>query len=613
MSINTYARSALPLARIVGQLAVFPAVLVPIWLIGLSASSTLGIAPGGAALLGLISVFLIKFYSRSLQKGSIIADIASRLATNCWIIVSVSSFFLAIQIACWLWVTDFSPTLYAITSVYNHLSSHYVLHLSSDISFATRVALIAFLALVIFFGPILSTRALRLSRSISTVLDISTTILIAVLLFSFYGGVPGGLNAATIVLRTKQNEISELYGRAISEASHQILSRAITQIAKDDAILSAPPAPISGAPPPTGPGSGGPGPKPSPPDGGPNTGGPQPASPELNDWDGEVYTAIVKQDAKRTQDTVTEIKKSAENKLGQDAPKASDQSVPKELFSKITASSASDLPTTIYSVQQKDTVAPDIKAAQELVDIALDAKDFPDVINAAIEHLRVETISGKACEELIGVMGDGILQDALRAAASNVVGDLIRGLSAGVSRSDSVQSYASAFLNSTAGQKLKSALGSFRDYRFLVTARLKAYRQGVNDPIVATAEQAAVGDVEQLISKAAVYPKVDPFSPSVFDSDSARTKSDAITDDLVTKIAEASRNNASVAKEFVKIKEMADAASTPRSKTGTLKSLLSLAQSTGIAQSDVVLCSCVGPTGPLYSFYTTKALCSGRC
>jgi hypothetical protein len=617
VAIVAYARSALPLARTVGKLALFPAVLLPIWLIGLSAFSTIGITPGGAVVLAAASVLFIRFYSRSLEEGSIVADIASKLETNCWIIFGVSVVFLVVQIATWLWVRQFSPTLYAITNAYNHLSSDYLLHLSSHVSFATRIALIIALALVIVFGPILSTRAVRVSRLISRGLDIFSMFLIASLLFSFYGEIPGGLNAARVVLRKEQNEISELYGRAVSQASQQILARAINQVANDDPTLSHPPNPALSTPPPATPGPGdgppGPEPKPSPRGGGPDADAPPQATPELNDWDREVYRSVIDQDAKRTEDTARDIRQNAKSKAAANAREPNGQPVPEKLSPKITASSASGLTTKIYTFHETNTLPPDINAAQELASVALDATDFPDVIKPAIDQLGVQTISGKAGEELVGVMGDEIFQDALRTLASNFVGDLIAGVSAKVSGSEMLRSYASTFLDSAAGQKLRSAVQGFRGYGVAVTQRLRAYRQSGNDPIVAAAEQSTVHEMQDLIAKAAVYPKSDSFSSNDWFSSSARTKSESMSRDLVAELAKASQTDASVAKKLSKIKDSAHLASRPKDKAAVLSGLLSLARASGFAASNVVLCSCVGPQGPVYSFYTTREMCNGPC
>jgi len=94
-------------------------------------------------------------------------------------------------------------------------------------------------------APLLSIRAVRISRSVSKTLDRITWCVITALLFVFFGDAPAGVNAATVVLRNEQNEIDALYRQARDDAAAKIVARSIYVAIKADETLSRGARPIA--------------------------------------------------------------------------------------------------------------------------------------------------------------------------------------------------------------------------------------------------------------------------------------------------------------------------------------------------------------------------------
>ena len=107
--------------RAATQLAIIPAVLVPVWLLGISAFSTIGLLPAGATALALVSWVFLRNYASISKNTELSREIASKLASNFLIVSAVSLLFLVFQIIVWLFATQFSPTLGTIIFMINHL------------------------------------------------------------------------------------------------------------------------------------------------------------------------------------------------------------------------------------------------------------------------------------------------------------------------------------------------------------------------------------------------------------------------------------------------------------------------------------------------------------
>jgi hypothetical protein len=153
--------------RAATQLAIIPAVLVPVWLLGISAFSTIGLLPAGATALALVSWVFLRNYASISKNTELSREIASKLASNFLIVSAVSLLFLVFQIIVWLFATQFSPTLGTIIFMINHLPAETIIHVSESGTLITRITLIAALIIVSLLAPLLSIRAVRISRSVS--------------------------------------------------------------------------------------------------------------------------------------------------------------------------------------------------------------------------------------------------------------------------------------------------------------------------------------------------------------------------------------------------------------------------------------------------------------
>ena len=593
--------------RAATQLAIIPAVLVPVWLLGISAFSTIGLLPAGATALALVSWVFLRNYASISKNTELSREIASKLASNFLIVSAVSLLFLVFQIIVWLFATQFSPTLGTIIFMINHLPAETIIHVSESGTLITRITLIAALIIVSLLAPLLSIRAVRISRSVSKTLDRITWCVITALLFVFFGDSPAGVNAATVVLRKEQNEIDALYRQARDDAAAKIVARSIYVAIKADETLSRGARPI--AVPQIGPAR---------PPGSPAAAtetGPRPASGggtgaghanadaeekpiELNAWDKQLFDRIVDADDKSTSRTARDITIPSHNR-------AQPESIPPKASTEKLTTFSRDITRVVEPSDLPKAIAP----LRELSSIALDAIELPNVITPAVTRLANTTVSGRAAEQMVSLISDAIFQDALRSAASELVGDFLEGAIQSAGLNNAINRYAEKFLSSGAGQRLTSTLEWFKGYGAEISKRVVAFRAGGSDEIVELAAKSNIEQFQRMISELATFREEAPTSLRESSAETER--------ELVAKAGALARENSTFAEQVGRIKQRVATASSSSDKLAAQQALLALVQAQGRVSANVVLCRCVNRrTGAVvYSFFAPQTLCisGSRC
>jgi len=593
--------------RAATQLAIIPAVLVPVWLLGISAFSAIGLLPAGATALALASWVFLRHYASISKNTELRREIASKLASNFLIVFAVSLIFLLFQIIVWLFANQYSPTLGTIIFLINHLSAAEIIHVSESGALYTRIALIIGLIAVSVLAPLLSIRAVRISRSVSTTLDRTTWCVITALLFVFFGDAPAGVNAATVVLRNKQTEIDSLYRQARDDAAAKILARSIYAAIKADETLSRGPQPVAVPPirPASPPGSLAPvtetGPR-RPPGGGAaaeQARADAEAKPvELNSWDRQLFDRIVDADHQTTTRTARNITIPSHNR-------AKPELIP-------PAASVDKLTTFSHDVTQvlePPGLPKAIEPLRELGRVVLDAVELPSVITPAVTRLANTTVSGKAAEQMVSLISDGIFQDALRSAASELVGEFLEGAIQNTGLNDAINRYAEKFLSSAAGQRLTSTLQWFKGYGAEISKRVMAFRAGGKDGIVELAAKSNIEEFQRTVSGLAKFREGA--------SQDVRQASAEIERDLIAKSGEAARRSSTFAEQVGRIKQGVETASSPSDKVAAQQALLAAGKAQGLVPANVVLCRCVDSRtrAVVYSFFVPQSMCiaGSRC
>jgi hypothetical protein len=526
---------------------------------------------------------------------------------NCCIVV-----FILIQLGIWLWADGFSPSLQALQVIYNHFPTEEVFTIWSRSALATRVGLIAVLVVILFFMPFLSVKAVRFSRFASQTIDITSTVITTILLFAFYGEAPGGLNAIEIVLRDKQTEINQLYGRAVHQASRRLLAEAFNQAARSNAVLRSSPSPPQGPvppkpPPPGGSGNGpdGPAPEPRLPQSRTGEAAPAPDSDSavhaasepkipnarpLGTWDRELFQRIVIADTHRTEETVRDIRvalKDKEPRVSKMAPKETNEAKLNQFHAQLL---------TIDADEQ--ALPANTKAMRDILEVSFDANEFPKTITPAIEQLTIETVSGQAADKLMKVVSDNVVQEAVRSLAGNFVDEFIRQSFTAADLKPKVAEFASRLWTTDSGKKIWSAIQALGGYGESIASRLRAGQRV--DPIVARATDSLVGELENSISELVTYPP--STRHNAVGLSNAKSMSRELGDQVIDTLASSAVKDDSIASKLLGMKELNRSSKTANEKSGSLDDLVSSALAHDLARSDIIVCACGIPPAQFYIF-----------
>jgi hypothetical protein len=585
------------------RLSLIPAIIIPLWLVGISFFSPLGALPLGTSLLAIASIVLTKKYRAAFSERPVVVEISTKLIMMCCSSLLISVAFLLFQIGVWIWAEQFSPTIQQLSDLFNKLPSKHITEISKNAALVIRIGLVLSLALTFALAPLLSAKVAKFSRGMSRAIDAATIALLTANLFLIYGTSPAGLNAVGIVLRTEQSDISSLYRNAIAKASEDILAQSIRNAlaAANQATQPAqsPASPPSSTPP------GGPGG--TPPGGG--TDGPSPPKPQtdprmtLNSWENTIYDNVVIDDRRHADEIARNTSRqtvvAAHSKPEGLAPEAANKNALREFRSIVVPSGG------------PDTHVPNSESVEQMVKVAFDAIELPAVLQSTITQLSNETIVGESVKDVVELFSDAVFQDGLRAVAAEMVNEFLSGSLRASQVNIAIGRYASKFLETSAGEKLKAKVQSIRNYSARIVERITSYRNDRSDPVLKEAEQRQVVELQRLVRNLVVMP--DKSSFTVISVEQLKRSSGQITDELIEKLTRA--NIQQRTDVLARLKLQASTAGTSVEKAKAAGRLYSVARNAGIIAASVGLCSCVdGRTGAvLYSFFTEKQNCRGAC
>lgn len=478
------------------QLFVLPVILIPAWLAFVAGFSFVGLLPLGVLIVSAISVFAIRSVCRRRSGNAVLAEVGSKLTTYCVVTGAVSTCFLVLQIGFYLFLTEFSPRLSTVLAWYNSLEAGHIIECVESFALKARLAIIFVLGFNLIFFPLLSSRVARLSKMASKGIDVVGAFFVAVLLFSFYGSAPSGLNALRVELRSAHDAIDNSYKRAVARASIQfakvMLDRATQQ---DDHLFRTSPPPGDWG----GPRSGG------------APAGPRPPTPPPGSgiWDAELKARVLNSDerlnermAVRTAANAAKFEGHVQSGDMLNVPPAASSSKLAQLGSALEAPQRAA--TRGAAPPEDDLSRPRDgssrqRAIREMLSTALDVAKVPEVIEPAISELVKETVSRKVIDELLKAMSDDFLTDGIRAAAVEFVDDFLKG---GVSSSDarSELGRAQALLNTKLGAALKSSLSRIQGYGSMLFDRFQSLRGGRSDPVISPLEDGMVAEAKSKAS-----------------------------------------------------------------------------------------------------------------
>ncbi|MGF6313162.1 hypothetical protein ABIB82_007193 [Bradyrhizobium sp. i1.8.4] len=490
MSISTRLREF-------SQLFVLPVILIPAWLAFVAGFSFIGLLPLGVLIVSAVSVFAIRAVCRRHSGNAVLAEVGSKLTTYCMVTGAISTCFLLLQIGLYLFLTEFSPRLSTVVAWYDSLEAGHIIERVESFALKARLAIIFVLAFNLIFFPLLAARVARLSKMASKSIDVIGAFFVAVLLFSFYGSAPGGLNALRVELRSAHNAIDNSYKRAVARASIQfakvMLDRATLQ---DDHLLrtSPPPADWSGPRP----GGAPPGPRPPPP---PTTSG---------IWDTELKARVLNSDerlneriASRTAANAAKFEGRVQSGALLNASPAASSSKLAELGSVLDGLRGA-LPRGVAppgdDLKRPRDGSSQQRAVREMLSTALDVAKVPEVIEPAISELVKETVSGKVIDEILKAMSDDFLTDGIRAAAVEFVDDFLKGMVSSSDARSELRRRASALLDTKVGAALKSALSRIRGYGSMLFDRIQSLREGRGDPVISPLEDGMIAETKSKAS-----------------------------------------------------------------------------------------------------------------
>lgn len=435
--------------RQIGQLFIVPAVLIPIWLLAVAGFSTIGLLPAGTLLAGILSIVFIRSRIRARSDNTLLADIGSKLITYCYVMIGVSAFFLTVQAGIYLFLTQFSPTLETIVAWYNALRASALVQTIEALTLKARVLIILAIACSLIFFPLLSPRAVRLSKLTSRAVDIVGAFTIAFLLFAFYGASSSGLNAVRIELRSTEAALNTSYRHAVDETSHRLVKAVLDQsLDQDPHPLKPPGTPFqNGGPSNPGDGSAGPGPR-SP-------------SPNPGIWDAELGNRIKRSDDRKTETAIEKLKSSPRPVRAiltsqPVAPPAATSRAKLESYQQAIADGSATARDggLLSEVQQRTRTL----AAREMIGVALDAADFPEIVAPAVSDLVKETVSGAVIRDVLKALSDDVFADAVRSVAGELVNEFLNGALDATALKSEIRKRASTLLNSNVGQLFNAAM-----------------------------------------------------------------------------------------------------------------------------------------------------------
>ncbi|BBC02396.1 hypothetical protein BE61_78590 [Bradyrhizobium elkanii USDA 61] len=479
------------------QLFVLPVILIPAWLAFVAGFSFVGLLPLGVLIVSAISVFAIRSVCRRHSGNAILAEVGSKLTTYCVVTGAVSTCFLLLQIGFYLFLTEFSPRLSTVLAWYNSLEAGHIIERVESFALKARLAIILVLGFNLLFFPLLSSRVARLSKMASKGIDVVGAFFVAVLLFSFYGSAPSGLNALRVELRSAHDAIDNSYKRAVFRVSIQfakvMLDRATQQ--DDHLFRTSPPPGDWGGPRPAG-----------------APAGPRPPAPPAGSgiWDAELKAGVLNSDERLNERIAVRTAANAAKFEGHlqsgdmlNVPPAASSSKLAELGSALEAPRGA--PTRGMAPPEDDLKRPRDgssrqRAIRELLSTALDAAKVPEVIEPAISELVKETVSGKVIDEILKAMSDDFLTDGIRAAAVEFVDDFLKGVvSSSDARSELVRR-SSALLDTKLGASLKSSLSRIQGYGSMLSDRFQSLRGGRSDPVISPLEDGMIAEAKSKAS-----------------------------------------------------------------------------------------------------------------
>ncbi|WP_298257302.1 hypothetical protein [Bradyrhizobium sp.] len=569
------------------RLSAVPAVGLPLWILGISTFSYVGILPAGIIALSAASRFLLLGYRKRFEDRPTIEDISTKLILMCWASGAVSLIFLAFQFTAWIWITRYSPTLDSLTRFYNAMPMETINSMSKRAALLLRISLLALLFLTFAFAPLLSVGAARFSKSLSRFIDVGIAALLTATLFAFYGAESGGLNSVLVVLRDEEAKVRHLYRDAISKASQDILAKAVYAATKaqQDAVQSAnsnPPTPGGGrdSAPPN---------RPSPSAGSPS---------DLNSWDKGIYKYVLSEDDRILREVARETR---EKSIGK---KSAGSEVPPPSANKSGLEAIKQLDIPLEGLSGS---AVNVESVEQMTKVALDAAELPAVMGPEIVRLTSETVVGAGVKDVVELLSDSAFQDGLRSMASQFVNELLTTTPTPNFAAESARKYATKLLNTPTGQMLAERMRSLQDYGAKVVERVLAFRLNPGDRVLARAEQLEILDTQHAIRGLAVMP--DHLSSRSIENLENTSKS--ISDGYVESIARSTKNRTQLTESLATLRQRAASASTPREKSDILKSLETAAASIGARSSTDILCRCVNTRtrAVVYSFFTEQRLC----
>jgi hypothetical protein len=285
--------------------------------------------------------------------------------------------------------------------------------------------------------------------------------------------------------------------------------------------------------------------------------------------------------------------------------RAQPESIPPKASTEKLTTFSRDITRVVEPSDLPKAIAP----LRELSSIALDAIELPNVITPAVTRLANTTVSGRAAEQMVSLISDAIFQDALRSAASELVGDFLEGAIQSAGLNNAINRYAEKFLSSGAGQRLTSTLEWFKGYGAEISKRVVAFRAGGSDEIVELAAKSNIEQFQRMISELATFREEAPTSLRESSAETER--------ELVAKAGALARENSTFAEQVGRIKQRVATASSSSDKLAAQQALLALVQAQGRVSANVVLCRCVNRrTGAVvYSFFAPQTLCisGSRC
>ncbi|WP_136626164.1 hypothetical protein [Bradyrhizobium macuxiense] len=489
MSISTRLREF-------SQLFVLPVILIPAWLAFIAGFSFVGLLPLGVLIVSAISVFAIRAVCRRHSGNAVLAEVGSKLITYCMVTGAVSACFLLLQIGFYLFLTQFSPRLSTVTAWYDSLEAGHIIERVKSFALKARLAIILVLGFNLIFFPLLSSRVARLSKMASKGIDVVGAFFIAVLLFSFYGSAPSGLNALRVELRSAHDAIDNSYKRAVARASIHfakvMLDRATLQ--DDHLFRTASPPGDWGGPRPAG---APPGPRPTPPPAGSGV------------WDTELKARVLNSDERLNERIASRTAANAAKFDGRgrsdalNAPPTASTSKLAELGSALDGprgGAAREGSPPGDDLKRPGSSQSQQRAFREMLSTALDVAKVPEVIEPAISELVKETVSGNVIKEILTAMSDDLLADGIRAAAVEFVDNYLKGAVSSADAKSELRRRASALLDTKLGASLKNALSGIRGYGSMLFDRIQSLRGGSRDPVISPREDEMIAEAKSKAS-----------------------------------------------------------------------------------------------------------------